>query len=113
MTTMTTIAAADLQFANHHAYTDVNPYEIVRRISDKTIEVRLMDAVRDPSWKRDFIPGGFFGHTANNHSQRWTMTSNPTNEVIRIRLTKRGGWQHKSMRFVLAAKPIHFYDYNF
>lgn len=107
-----TATATNLNFANHHGYSDVNPYEIVRRISDKTIEVRRMDAVRDPSWNREFIPGGFFGHTANNDSQKWIITSNPTNEVIRIRLTK-SGWRNKRMRFVLSATPVHFYDFNF
>jgi hypothetical protein len=99
-------------FANHYGYSDVNPYEIVRRVSDRTIEVRRMDTTIDPSWKRDFIPGGFFGHTANNDSQKWIIVSNPANEVIRIRLTK-SGWRNKGMRFQLADKPVHFYDFNF
>jgi len=106
------LTAATATHANHYGYSDVNPYEIVRRISDKTIEVRRMDAVRDPSWKRDFIPGGFFGHTANNHSQKWIITSNPSNEVIRIRLTK-SGWRNKGDRFCLSMTPVHFYDFNF
>jgi hypothetical protein len=101
-----------MNFANHYGYSDVNPYEIVRRVSDRTIEVRRMDATIDPSWKRVFIPGGFCGHTANNGSQKWVIVSNPQNQVIRIRLTKKG-WNHKGMRFQLADKPVHFYDFNF
>lgn len=105
--------ATELNYANRYGYTDVTPYEVVRRISDKTIEVRRMDATIDPSWKRDFIPGGFFGHTANNDLQKWIITSNSNNEVIRIRKTIKGTWTHKRSRFVLASKPCNFYDFNF
>lgn len=109
---MLTATATDLKYANAYGYSDVKPYEIVRWVSATTIEVREMDATLDPSWKRDFIPGGFCGHTANNHDQRWVITSNPANPVIRIRLTKRG-WAHKGTRFDLAATPRNFYDFNF
>ena len=30
----------EMQYANHIGYSDVNPYEIVRRVSDRTIEIR-------------------------------------------------------------------------
>jgi hypothetical protein len=102
----------NLNYANRYGYTDVTPYEVVRRISDKTIEVRRMDATVDPSWKRDFVPGGFFGHAANNESQKWIITSNPANEVIRIRKTKRG-WGFKGEKFNLSETPVYFYDFNF
>ena len=36
-----------MQYANHIAYSDVNPFEVVKVISDKTIEIREMDAVED------------------------------------------------------------------
>ena len=48
------------RYANMIGYTDVSPHEIVKRISDKTIEIRSMDAELDPSWKREVHPGGFF-----------------------------------------------------
>ena len=74
------------RYANMIGYTDVSPCEIVKRISDKTIEIRSMDAELDPSWKREFHPGGFFGHPSNNQSQKWEITSNADNRVFRIRL---------------------------
>ena len=106
----------ELNFANHIGYSDINPYEVVRRITDKTIEVRAMDAVLDPSCKKalqdSFVPGGFLGRF-DNDEQRWIITSNPENPVDRIRLHKDGKWYGGRGKFVLAAEPYKKYDYNF
>lgn len=48
-----------MKYANHLGYSDVNPYEVVRVISDKTIEIREMNAERDDSVKMEFVVGGF------------------------------------------------------
>lgn len=104
-----------MNYANHIGYSDVNPYEIVRRVSDRTIEIREMNAVRsNPENKLGFVPGGFVGHCANQDEQEWTITSNPEARVKRIRLHKDGRWRCKhGERFVLAVQPRKFYDYNF
>jgi hypothetical protein len=104
-----------MQYANHIGYSDVNPYEIVRRVSDRTIEVRPMSAVRaNPAEDMGFKPGGFVGHFSDQHKQEWAITSNPEARTIRIRLQKDGKWRCKhGERFVLAVKPRKFYDYNF
>jgi len=102
------------RYANMIGYTDVSPHEIVKRISDKTIEIRSMDAELDPSWKREFHPGGFFGHTSNQNSQKWIITSNADNRVFRIRLSKNHGWRDANgQTYHLAESPRRFYDYNF
>ena len=101
-------------FANHYGYSDVNPYEVVRVISDKTIEVREMDAQRDESVQLTWVMGGFAGHCVNQRDQKWVITSNQDNPVVRIRLSARKGWQDKhGRRFGLSDKPVKFYDYNF
>ena len=102
------------QFANHYGYSDVTPFEIVRIVSDKTLEVREMDAERDESVKLEWLPGGFVGHCVNQRDQRWFITSNPSNDVVRIRMSKSGVWKDKhGRRFGLSDKPVKFYDYNF
>jgi len=107
------ITTGDEMFANHFGYSDVDPFEIVRRVSDKTIEIREMDAARDESVKMEFVVGGFAGHCINQDEQKWFITSNPLKPVIRIRLGK-GGWKDKhGRRFGLSDKPKRFYDYNF
>lgn len=95
-----TISLQEAKFANQKLFSDVMPFEIVRKISDKTIEVREMDVKRHPDAK------GF--------EQNWIITSNPDNKVIRIRKNKHGQWCSKSKtHFSLAVEPSHYYDYDF
>ena len=106
-------------YANHIAYSDVNPFEIVRRVSPTTIEVRAMSAVlSNPGVNMGFAPGGFVGHFSDQNLQEWAITPCPENPIIRIRLSsakrKAGQWYGKNgERFALAEKPRKFYDYNF
>ena len=101
-----------MKYANMLGYSDVEPYEVVKVISDKTIEIRAMDSKALP-WKRDFHPGGFFGHTSNQNEQKWDITSNEDNPVFRIRLGKKGWKNAGGSRFQLADEPRKFYDFNF
>lgn len=102
------------KFANHYGYSDVNPFEVVKVVSDKTIEVREMDAERDESVKMEWVAGGFAGHCTNQHDQKWHITSNNSNPVVRIRLSKSGVWKDKHGRkFGLSDQSVRFYDYNF
>jgi hypothetical protein len=103
-----------MKYANHLGYSDVNPFEVVNVVSDKTIEVREMNTVRDDSIKLEFHVGGFSAHCSNQRDQKWTITSDETAPVIRIRLSKNKGWKDKyGRRFQLADQPVKFYDYNF
>ena len=102
-----------MNYANHYGYSDVNPYEVVKVISDKTIEVREMDSEKDPSWVPNWHVGGFAGHCSNQQEQKWFIKSNAENPVVRIRLGKQG-WKDKNGRkFGLSSEPVRFYDYNF
>ena len=101
------------KFANHIGYTDINPFEVIKVISEKTLVIRAMDAVRDPNWKPNFVVGGFSAMCLNQNTQEWNITSNSENEVLRIRLGKKG-WKDKyGNRYQLAKEPVKFYDYNF
>ena len=103
-----------MNYANQYGWSDVNPFEVVKVISDKTIEVREMDAERDESVKLDWAVGGFAGHCINQRDQKWFITSNEQNPVVRIRLSKTGVWKDKHGRkYGLSDKPVKFYDYNF
>ena len=102
-----------MKYANHFGYSDVNPYEVVRVVSDKTVEVREMDAQRDESVQLVWVVGGFAGHCTNQHDQRWIITSNPENQVVRISLGKQGWKDKHGRKFDLAEQPVRFYDYNF
>jgi hypothetical protein len=102
------------KFANHYGYSDVNPYEVIKVISDKTIEIREMSAKRDESVKLEFHVGGFSAHCSNQNQQKWFIDTDVSRPVIRIRLSKSGVWKDKHGRkFYLDDKPVRFYDYNF
>lgn len=103
-------------YANFHGWSDIQPCEIVKVISDKCLEVRFMDAEQlhtpeDLGW----IPGGFGNIATQNHDgQKWEIRSNFENPVFRIRKHKNGDWKDRGgSRHVLSEKPRKFYDYNF
>ena len=49
------------KYCNQHGYTDINPYEVIRVVSDKCLEIRSMKAEKNPDYKPDFVAGGFSG----------------------------------------------------
>lgn len=101
-------------FANHYGYSDVSPFEVLRVISDKTIEVREMQATKDDSVKLEFHVGGFSANCSNQRQQKWNIAANPEGRTVRIRLNKNGMWKDSEGRkFKLNNQPIKFYDYNF
>ena len=100
-------------FANHFGYSDIDPFEVVRVISDKTLEVREMVAERDESVELEFHVGGFSAHCSNQRDQKWHIKSDETAPVIRIRWGKQGWKDAHGRSFSLSHKPSKFYDYNF
>lgn len=100
-------------FANLHGYSDVEPFEVVRVISDKTIEIRAMRAERDESVKLEWAVGGFAGHCVNQRDQKWVITSDESAPVIRARRRVDGYFHSPYGKHVLNDKPVKFYDYNF
>lgn len=114
MNSQNTATETDRGYANHAAYSDVNPFEVVRKVSDKTLEIRSMKSVLDPDWKPEITPGGFAGHCSNSRSQKWIITSDSEGKVVRIRLRKNGHWKNAGgSRFVLCDHPVKYHDYNF
>jgi hypothetical protein len=103
-----------MKYANQIGYTDVTPFEVIRAISNKTLEVRQLKAVRsNPENQLGFVAGGFFGHCSDQDEQEWTITPDESRSIIRIRLGKRG-WKDKyGNRFKLSDTPRKFHDYNF
>lgn len=102
------------KYAIRLGFRDKDPYEIVRVVSDQTLEVRMLEAELDPEWKPEFSAGGFAGHCTNQNEQRWIFKSNPDYPTERIRLRKKGGWKDcYGTRFTLSDVLEKYYDYNF
>lgn len=91
-------------------YSDQHAWREVAR-TPKTVTVQRVAVDKDPAWIaiKEFHPGGFCGHTSNQHAQTWVFKE--FRETRTLRLTKRG-WAHKGTRFV-EGRATEFYDYNF
>jgi len=102
-----------MMYANHIGYSDVNPFEVVRYVSLKTLVIREMVAT-EKAWMRQFMAGGFLGHVVNQEDQDWDIQPDPEAPVIRIRKRKDGKWYDShGARYALAEKPVKFHDFNF
>lgn len=102
------------QYANHYGYSDIRPFEVVRVVSDKCLEIREMAAERDQSGpKLNFEIGGFFAHCTNQRDQQWVIKSDESAPTTRIRLGKDGWKDSSGGKYKLADKPVKFYDFNF
>tara|TARA_R100000479_G_C6315580_1_gene175686 strand:- start:74 stop:706 length:633 start_codon:yes stop_codon:yes gene_type:complete len=101
-------------YANEGGYTDMYPYEIVKVVSEQTIEVRRLDAEKDSSVELKWVSGGFAGHCVNQNEQKWIYKSNEKNPTQRIRRRKDGYfYSGHNTRFYLEFAPRKFHDYNF
>tara|TARA_R100000805_G_C3520351_1_gene42961 strand:- start:141 stop:506 length:366 start_codon:yes stop_codon:yes gene_type:complete len=102
------------KYANRSGYTDCYPNEITKIISEKCIEIRSMNAELDPTWKPEWVSGGFAGHCTNQHSQRWIYSKKLDGYVARVRLSKYGVWKDKGgNKYWISKEPNKFHDYNF
>lgn len=99
------------KYANLALYSDVEPYEVVRVVSEKCVEVRPMET-KQIEFPKEFHVGGFSAHCSDQHRQKYEYFSNENAPVMKIRKTKKG-WRLGSMRFYMSNAPQKFYDYNF
>lgn len=112
MTTQTLDGMTQLRYANYYGFSDVTPFEIVRVVSGKTLEIRQMKAERG-QWSPEWVIGGFVGRIVNQRDQQWTIAPDETAPVERIRRNKKGEWRNARGIFHLDSAPVKFYDYNF
>jgi hypothetical protein len=99
------------KFANHIMWSDVEPYEVVRIISDKCVEIRPMQT-KQIVFPKQFLVGGFSAHCADNYNQEYQYTSDPSRSTMKIRKGKKG-WGSGSLKFQMSDAPVKHYDYNF
>ena len=106
-----TSATAPTKYFNRILYTDVIPFEVVREISAKTIDIREMTtSVVNPATLLGI--GGFAASFANDET--YNYESNESHPVVRIRLHSDGWWRcNKGNRYKPSDRPLKVYDRNF
>lgn len=74
---------------------DRYPFEVIKIVSDKCIEIRAMSTR---------MPGAGFTLDIN---QDWELISNPNGEVIRIRLNSKGRWMNDGIPFAVGQAKMY------
>lgn len=109
------------QHVTEFHYTDRDAWEVIEVVSPRRIKIRELDAelTRKP---KEFYPGGFSGHYADNHSQEYKLSSNLNNKIKVLSWRSKAkrwcevGQQTRYSKFGLHKKgeeAVKFYDYNF
>ena len=105
-----------LGYANRLGYSDIDPFEVIRRYTDRKLQICEMKVAPCPvnMSELEFVAGGFCGTYTNQGEQRWLIESDLANgQCFDIRLHKDGYWYSRGGKYALNDKPIKFYDYNF
>lgn len=104
-----------MNYANHVGWSDIKPYEIIKRNTERKLTIRSMTCEQKHTFEDlGFVQGGFLGHCSTQSNQEWEITSNPDGYVVEIRMNKKGEWKDKhGGRYRLSENPVKFYDYNF
>ena len=89
-----------MKYAIEQLWTDRQAFEVVREVSDKTIEIRPME--QDFKWQNGY-----------GSEQVWSFISCPDCPTFRIRKTKKDYWVSKGRKFFLSDKPQAYYDPHF
>lgn len=99
------------EYFTSYGYSDSHAWKVISR-TEKTITLASVEVDNDPEWiaKREFHPGGFFGHTSNQNEQTWIFKAIGQARHV-IRMTKKG-WSYKGEMYSEGIAR-HFYDYNF
>jgi hypothetical protein len=108
-----TVTAETARYALHIVGSDVYAFEIVHYVSGRTLDVRRLKAIPDPTWRPAMTAGGFVGHVSNDQERGFRFEIDPYQYRVRIRLTKRGWRSAFGCHFVLSDEPREFYDSNF
>lgn len=105
------------EYLTQTCYSDKRPWVVIGRTAT-TLTLREVLVERDPSWKPEFVPGGFSAHCTNNDEQR-AIYAGLGEHTTTVRLVKSrycGSdklWRSPQHGEFLANAAISHYDYNF
>lgn len=97
-----------------HLWSDAHACTIIAR-TDKTLTIQRDKAILDPSFKPEWVPGGFSAICTNSEKQKWSYERDPDGEIIRCRWSEKNGcWQSGSDGSIRISRGRHeHYDHNF
>lgn len=93
-------------------WTDATACTVIKRTA-KTLTLRQDKATLKPSFKPEFIVGGFCAHCVNQAEQEYDYEPDPNGRIFKAYWSesKKGFYADKSLRVI--AGRHEFYDYNF
>lgn len=95
-------------------WTDAHAFEVIAvSKSGHRATLRQLKAERDPSWKRDFAPGSFFGHTYNDHELKYKYSTDESGTLQVIGRRKDGTYKASGWRGCRVGSAHEHYDSNF
>ena len=95
-------------------WSDRHAFTVIAR-TKATLTIQRDKAILDPSFKPEYVPGGFACHCTNSDEQSYTYERDPNGEIEKCRWSeKRGRWQTGSDGSICIIRGRHeHYDYNF
>lgn len=93
-------------------WTDAYAATVIKK-TPFTVTVRRDKATLDPSFKPEFIPGGFCGTVINQDEQSYTYEEDPDGELYTFRWSNKFGTYGQPGDLRLTKGRHEFYDYNF
>lgn len=92
-------------------WSDRHAYDVIAK-TPRTLTLRRCKATLKPTFKPEFIPGGFSAHCVNNHKQDYDYEEDPDGMVV------KAYWSEKEHRYYVNKLPViagrsEFMDYNF
>jgi hypothetical protein len=104
----------DGNYFTEQLWSDAHPWVEVKRTA-KTVTVAKVEVEKDPEWiakfQKEFIVGGFVGHSPNQGEQTWLFKKVDPTITKKLFATKKG-WAYHGTKFA-EGKAVEFYDYNF
>lgn len=94
-------------------YTDCKAYTVIAR-TEKTLTIQRDNAVLKPSFKPEFVKGGFSAHCVNDDEQEYIYSPNPNGEIMKLRWSdKYNCWKAPKGYKKAILGRYEYYDYNF
>ena len=92
-------------------WSDRHAYDVIAK-TPCTLTLRRCKATLKPTYKPEFIPGGFAAHCVNNNEQDYDYENDPDGVI------KKAYWSKKNHRYYVDKLPVtagrhEHYDYNF